>query len=517
MRQVDGAKVTRLTPGGLALLRESEVSRGHSSRRGRLAKGRTVGTEPEANRSMDDGVAEKQAERPERHPRVGGGTAEGLGAGSQVAPARVEESGEGSEKLMEEVLHRENVVRAHARVVRNGGAAGVDGMSVSELLDYCREHWSRIREELLSGRYRPQAVRRVVIAKRAGGQRLLGIPTVLDRMIQQALLQVLQPIVDPTFSDDSYGFRPGRSAHGALKRAQEHIRAGYRWVVDLDLESFFDRVNHDVLMARVASRVKDKRVLKLIRRYLQAGVLEGGVVSVRVEGTPQGGPLSPLLSNILLDEWDKELERRGHRFVRYADDCHVYVRSKRAGERVMDSLERFLGERLRLKVNRSKSAVARPWARTFLGYSFTAHQEAKLRVAPESVKRLRAKLREVFRGGQGRRVDDIIGRLTPIIRGWVGYFRLSEVKGVFEALDGWVRRRLRLVLWRQWKRPRTRVRKLVALGLAPARAWTSAYNGHGPWWNAGASHMNAALPTCVLRHQGLLSFLAQYRRLQCSC
>ncbi|MFQ5696441.1 MAG: group II intron reverse transcriptase/maturase, partial [Terriglobia bacterium] len=291
---------------------------------------------------------------------------------------------------MEEVLRRENLRAAHARVVRNGGAPGIDGMTVEALMPYCREHWGRIREDLLSGTYMPQAVRRVEIPRPDGkGTRTLGIPTVLDRLIQQALLRVLQPMFDPTFSEGSFGFRPGRSAHGAVERAREHIAAGYRWVVDLDLDKFFDRVNHDVLMARVARRVKDKRVLRLIRRYLQAGMMAGGLMSPRTEGTPQGGPLSPLLSNILLDELDCELARRGHRFVRYADDCNVYVRSKAAGERVRTSLERFLRERLRLRVNRDKSAVARPWQRKFLGYSVTVHREPKLRVAPQSVKRLK--------------------------------------------------------------------------------------------------------------------------------
>jgi RNA-directed DNA polymerase len=279
-------------------------------------------------------------------------------------------------RLMEEVVRRENMKAAYDRVVRNGGAPGVDGVTVEELGDYCREHWVRIREELLSDRYKPQAVRRGEIEKPGGkGKRMLGIPTVMDRMIQQALLQVLTPIIDPTFSESSYGFRPGRSAHQAIERAREHMRAGHRWVVDMDLEKFFDRVNHDVLMARVARRVKDKRALRLIRRYLQAGMMEGGVIAPRREGTPQGGPLSPLLSNILLDELDKELERRGHRFVRYADDCNVYVRSKKAGERVMTSLERYLRRRLRLRTNRDKSAVARPWKRRFLGYSVTMHRE----------------------------------------------------------------------------------------------------------------------------------------------
>jgi RNA-directed DNA polymerase len=417
---------------------------------------------------------------------------------------------------MEEALCRENVLAAYKRVVRNGGAPGVDGMTVEKLMPHCREHWARIREELRSGRYRPQPVRRVEIPKPDGkGRRMLGIPTVLDRLIQQCLLQVLQPIFDPTFSEDSYGFRPGRSAQQAVLRAREHIAAGHRWVVDLDLEKFFDRVNHDILMSRVARRVKDKRVLLLIRRYLQAGMMDDGPVSPRREGTPQGGPLSPLLSNVLLDELDKELERRGHRFVRYADDSNVYVQSQAAGERVMASLERFLEKRLRLRINRDKSAVARPWKRKFLGYSVTQHREPKLKAAPQSVKRLKSKLRLFFRRARGRNPGQVMRELGPIIRGWVGYFRLSEVRIGFELLDQWLRRKLRCILWRQWKRPQTRRKKLIALGLDPARARLSAGNGRGPWWNAGASHMNHAVPTRRLQRMGLLSFLDEYRRLAC--
>lgn len=418
---------------------------------------------------------------------------------------------------MEEVLRRENLVAAHARVLANGGAPGVDGMTVRDLLPYCREHWARIREELLGDRYQPQPVRRVEIPKPDGqGTRGLGIPTVLDRLIQQALLQVLQPRIDPSFSPESFGFRPGRSAQEAVLRARAHMAAGNRWVVDLDREKFFDRVNHDVLMARVAKRVKDERILRLIRRYLQAGVLEGGLVSPRQEGTPQGGPLSPLLSNLLLDDLDRELTRRGHRFVRYADDCNVYVRSKAAGERVMTSLERFLWRRLRLRINRAKSAVARPWARKFLGYTVTVDRHPKLRVAPQAVRRLKGKLRALFRQARGRNLARTLRDLGPIFRGWVAYFRLVEVKASFEMLDAWVRRKLRAIVWRQWKRPRTRFRELRRRGLDVARAAASAYNGRGPWWNAGASHMNAAVPTRVLTALGLVSFLAEHRRLACS-
>jgi RNA-directed DNA polymerase len=418
---------------------------------------------------------------------------------------------------MEEVVRRENVVAAYKRVVRNGGAPGVDGVTVDELKAYCREHWARIREELLSDEHRPQPVRRVEIPKPGGkGTRVLGIPTVLDRMIQQALLQVLQPIFDPTFSEESYGFRPGRSPQQAVLRAREHIAAGHRWVVDLDLEDFFDRVNHDVLMARVARRVKDKQVLRLIGRYLRTGMMEGGLVSPRREGTPQGGPLSPLLSNILLDELDKELERRGHRFVRYADDCNVYVKSEAAGERVMASLERFLEKRLRLKVNREKSKVTRPWKCKFLGYSVTTHREPKLRLAPESIKRLKSRLRRIWRRGRGRSLVGVIEELRPVLRGWVAYFRLVETKGSFEELDAWIRRRLRCILWRQWKRPRTRLKKLRRYGLDETRARASAYNGRGPWWNAGSSHMNQAISTSLLSHLGLVSLLHEHRRLACA-
>jgi RNA-directed DNA polymerase len=416
---------------------------------------------------------------------------------------------------MDQVVSRENLLWAYRRVRQNHGAPGVDGMTVEALWGYCGTHWPAIRERLLDGTYVPQPVRKVEIPKPGGGVRTLGIPTVLDRLVQQAILQVLTPIFDPTFSEGSFGFRPGRSAHQAVRAARQHMAAGRRWVVDLDLEKFFDRVNHDVLMARVKRRVKDGRVLRVINRYLQAGLMAEGVVSPRTEGTPQGGPLSPLLSNILLDELDKELERRGHRFARYADDCNVYVRSRRAGERVMASLERFLREKLRLRVNRAKSAVARPWERKFLGYSVTTHHQPRLKVSRESVKRFKDKLRRAFQAGRGRNLHAQLGDLAAVLRGWVGYYRLAEVKGVFEDLDQWIRRKLRAILWRQWKRWPTRIKELRRRGLPPQRAAYSAMNGRGPWWNAGAQHMHEAVPTAALRHQGLVSLVQAHQRFTC--
>ena len=452
-------------------------------------------------------------EKAERRPKAGSGTAEGRDAESIAVTARGEHSSDGTMMQMEQALRRENLMLALKRVVRNGGAPGVDGMTVDELGDYCRQHWPRIREELLGDRYKPMPVRKVEIPKLGGGVRTLGIPSVLDRLIQQALLQVLQPRWDATFSEASYGFRPNRSAHQAVLRARDHIADGYRWVVDLDIERFFDRVNHDLLMARVARRVEDKRVLRLIRRYLQAGMMQGGLVSPRSEGTPQGGPLSPLLSNLLLDELDKELERRGHRFVRYADDCNVYVKSKAAGERVMASLETFLSERLRLKINRDKSAVDRPWKRSFLSYTVTRDMKPKLAIAAKAVMRLRSNLRQVFRRGRGRSIARVIAEMTPVLRGWVVYFRLSQVRIRLEELDKWLRHRLRCILWRQWKRPWTRLRELVRRGLDRDHAARCAFNGRGSWWNAGAPHMNLAVPTSWLRRQGLLSLLDEHRRL----
>jgi len=420
-------------------------------------------------------------------------------------------------QLMDAVVERENMIEALHRVERNKGAAGVDEMSVTELRPYLAEGWSRIKEELLSGSYRPSAVREVMIPKPGSrGMRKLGIPTVVDRLIQQALHQVLSPIFDPFFSEHSYGFRPGRSAHQAVLQAREYVSGGRRWVVDMDLEKFFDNVNHDLLMSRISRRVGDRRVLAVIRRYLQAGTMAGGVESPRQEGTPQGGPLSPLLSNILLDDLDKELERRGHTFCRYADDCNIYVRSRRAGARVLTSLTSYLKNRLKLKVNRTKSAVDRPWRRKFLGYSMTMHKQPRLKVAPASVQRLKSKLRAAFRRGRGRNLGRFVTEdLKPLLTGWINYFRLAEVKGVFEELDGWIRRKLRNILWRQWKKPRTRARKLMKRGLDVDRAWKSATNGRGPWWNSGASHMNHAIPKSYLDRCGLVSLLNELRRLQC--
>jgi len=436
-------------------------------------------------------------------------------SGASSVTARREHSRPKTERLMEAVVERENMWLALRRVEANKGSAGVDKMPVDQLRPHLREHWPRIKEELLDGRYKPSPVRAAEIPKPGGkGKRMLGIPTVVDRLIQQAVHQVLTPVFDPGFSESSYGFRPGKSAHQAVLKARAHVAAGKRWVVDIDLEKFFDRVNHDVLMSRVARKVKDKRVLRLIRRYLQAGMMADGLVSVRKEGTPQGGPISPLLSNILLDELDKELERRGHAFCRYADDCNVYLQSRIAGERVMGSLTRFLDRRLRLKVNAAKSAVDRPRNRKFLGYSTTFHRAPRLKVARASVERLKAKLREIFRTGRGRSLAATVEELTPVLRGWVNYFQLAEVKGVFEELDGWIRRKLRCVLWRQWKRRYTRAKNLMRRGLAEDRAWRSASNGRGPWWNSGASHMNSAFRKSYFDRLGLVSLLDQLQRLQ---
>jgi RNA-directed DNA polymerase len=416
---------------------------------------------------------------------------------------------------MERVVERSNMWLAYQRVVENRGAAGVDGLTVSQLKDWLKMHWPRVKQALLAGDYMPQPVPRVDIPKPAGGVRTLGVPTVVDRLIQQALHQVMQPIFEPTFSDSSYGFRPGRNALQAVQAARNYIREGRRWVVDLDLQQFFDRVNHDVLMARVARRMADERALKLIRRFLEAGMMADGLTQPRRQGTPQGGPLSPLLSNILLTDLDRELEARGLAFCRYADDNNIYVRSQAAGRRVMRGIRAFLEEVLHLRVNEAKSAVERPWKRKFLGYSVTAHQDTRLRIAPQSLKRLMDRVRELLREGRGQSLLHTIENLNPLLRGWMAYFRHTQSKRPLEELDAWVRRRLRCLVWRHWKRPRTRRNRLLALGLTAERAWQSASNGRGPWWNSGASHLNAALPASYFTRLGLLPLLALHRRLQC--
>lgn len=420
-----------------------------------------------------------------------------------------------SSGLMETVCERRNLWLAYERVIRNKGAPGVDGIDVAEFKDHLKRYWPAIKAKLLVGEYMPSPVRRVDVPKPQGGVRTLGIPTLTDRLIQQALHQVLSPIFEPTFSASSYGFRPGRSAHQAVQAAQRYVAEGRRVVVDLDLEKFFDRVNHDLLMGKLAQKIDDRRVLQLIRRYLEAGMMSAGLVSPRRRGTPQGGPLSPLLSNILLTELDRELERRRHAFCRYADDCNIYVGSRAAGERVLASLTRFLIERLKLKVNMAKSAVAHPWERTFLGYSLTSHKAPKRRIAARSRQRLEQRIREVLKGARGRSLSHTIQELNPVLRGWAVYFKLTESKRMLEELDGWIRHRLRCILWRQWKQPYTRARNLMKVGLAEERAFRSAFNQRGPWWNSGKSHMNQAFPKSFFDRLGLVSLLDTVRRLQC--
>src|SRR6266478_681473 len=418
---------------------------------------------------------------------------------------QVYESPAETERMMEEICEKENCREALRRVKANKGSPGVDAMSVDDLPGYLVQHWPEIRAQLLSGTYRPQPVRRVEIPKPEGGKRKLGVPTVLDRLIQQATLQVLQRRWDASFSDHSYGFRPGRSAHQAVARAQQYIIEGCGWVVDLDLEKFFDRVNHDRLMARIAQRIGDKRLLKLIRAFLTAGVMEEGLVSAVEEGTPQGGPLSPLLSNLVLDELDRELERRGHRFVRYADDCNIYVRSERAGQRVMESITQFITQRLKLKVNEAKSAVARPQERKFLGFSFTAGPEVKRRIAPKALDRFKQRIREITRRAKGVSMETTMEELAPHRRGWRSYFGFCETPGVLVSLTSWVRRRLRCALWRQWKTPRRRRAALLELGVREPLASNTAGSGRGPWYLAKTKALSVGLSNAYFKSLGLPS------------
>jgi RNA-directed DNA polymerase len=429
-------------------------------------------------------------------------------------PARDE--GTASAELWDRIWERQNLFAALERVERNGGAPGIDGMQVEELRPYLREHWLEIREALDQQSYQPSPVRRVEIPKPDGGVRLLGIPTVLDRFLQQAIAQALTPLFEPLFSNHSYGFRPGRSAHQAVQQAQEYIQAGYEWVVDIDLEKFFDRVNHDMLMARVARVVKDKRVLKLIRAYLNSGVLVNGVVMETEEGTPQGGPLSPLLSNIMLDDLDKELEERGHKFVRYADDCNIYVQTRRAGERVMESVKTFLEKKLKLKVNPKKSKVDRATRVKFLGFSFYKRKgEVLIRVANRSRERFCEKLRRLTKRTRSGKLEDVIQEINQYTMGWIGYYRQANTPSVFEGLDSWIRRRLRQMVWKRWKRGTTRYRELVKLGVPRYRAGLGAV-GKSSWHMSKAPVINEALSNAYFRNLGLKSLKARYQELRIS-
>jgi len=444
-------------------------------------------------------------QKPAQAGRIAGGrgAAAPEGMRDEARTARQETEGSGRDSLLAQALAAANMDQAWKRVKTNRGSAGVDGRSIAETAEYLKTHWPRIREALLDGSYRPQAVRRVQIPKPGGGVRELGIPTVTDRLIQQALLQVLQPIIDPTFSEHSHGFRPGHRAHDAVLEAQRYVQDGYRVVVDVDLEKFFDRVNHDILMARLARRLADKAVLRLIRRYLVAGIMDGGVVMERVEGTPQGGPLSPLLANVLLDEVDRELEKRGHRFVRYADDCNVYVRSRRAGERVLEGL-RKLYDRLHLKVNDAKTAVAAASHRKFLGYAFWYGPggQVKCKAAGKALETFKQRIREMTRRSGGRSLPEIAERLRAYLPGWKAYFHLAQTPNVFRGLDEWIRHRLRAVQLKHWRRGTTMYRELLALGASEADARKVAANSRC-WWRNSRQAMNRAMPIAYFDRLGV--------------
>lgn len=438
------------------------------------------------------GAGHQKSERSERSSRARGEAVRDGGSGEALL-ARQAPNDSGSEGLLTQALRRENLVLAWKRVRANAGSAGIDGLTVSQTAEHLKAHWPRLREELLAGSYRPQPVRCVRIPKAGGGMRELGIPTVTDRLIQQALLQVLQPLIDPSFSEHSYGFRPGRRALDAVCRAQQHVQAGYRTVVDVDLEKFFDRVNHDVLMDRLGKRIADQAVLRLTRRYLQAGIMVHGVVLERFEGTPQGGPLSPLLANVLLDEVDRELERRGHRFVRYADDCNVYVRSQKAGERVMAALRKLYG-RLRLKINEAKSAVASAFDRKFLGYCLWRAPRGEVRraVAAQAMKAFRQRVRYATKRSGGRSMAQVAQELRSYVPGWKAYFRLAQTPRVMRELDEWLRHRLRAVQLKQWRRSTTVYRELRARGASPERAARIAANARR-WWHNSRYELNRVL------------------------
>ena len=420
-----------------------------------------------------------------------------------------------SDSLMERILSRDNMFSALRRVEKNKGSYGVDGMKVDELRPFLKQNWLSIKDSILKGKYKPNAVRRVEIPKPDGGIRLLGIPTVLDRLIQPAIAQVITDIFDPHFSESSFGFRPGRSAHDAVKQANEYMNQGYKYVVDMDLEKFFDKVNHDILMHRVSKRIKDKKVLKLIRLYLQSGIMLNGIVVRSEEGTPQGGPLSPLLANILLDDLDKELGKRGHKFCRYADDSNVFVKSERAGQRVMESITNYLEKKLKLKVNKEKSAVDRPTRRKFLGFTFyTAKGGYDVRIHPKSIKRIKDKIRQITSRSYSINMEYRIKRLNQITTGWVNYFSIAKAKSIMKSLDEWIRRRLRMCIWKQWKKPKTKIKNLISLGVNKYKAYEWGNTRKGYWRIAHSPILSKSLTNKYFESISYQSLSARYQKMQ---